>query len=156
MTTATPATPQHATTAAPTVRLGRIHSLSATRAVGRSGQPAVPGITPHHRLAAAYAQRLLEVVTGRRQLEQLLAFATEDVYDRVRTLRALGALRGDGAAVPVLQRVFDCAPRRDALEVTALVRVGDRTETLAFRLECRALTRSQLVTWRFTALESRW
>ncbi|MEY9849941.1 Rv3235 family protein [Streptacidiphilus sp. MAP5-3] len=155
MTTATPATPHHATTAAPTVRLGRIHSLSATRATHAAGRPPVPGTTPHHRLAAAYAQRLLEVVTGRRPVEQLLAFATEDVYDRVRTLRALGALRGEGA-VPVLQRVFDSAPRRDVLEVTALVRVGDRTETLAFRLECRALTRSQLATWRFTALESRW
>jgi hypothetical protein len=130
------------------VRIGRVHSLGATRRQA-------PGTTPHNALARAYAQRLLEVLTGMRPLEQLLAFATEDVYSRVRTLRALACLRADGSA-PVLHRVFDSAPRRDALEVTALVRVGDRTETLAFRLECRALTRSQQVTWRFTALESRW
>jgi hypothetical protein len=135
-------------TAPANVRIGRVHSLGATRRHA-------PGTTAHNALARAYAQRLLEVLTGMRPLEQLLAFATEDVYSRVRTLRALACLRADGAA-PVLHRVFDSAPRRDALEVTALVRVGDRTETLAFRLECRALTRSQQVTWRFTALESRW
>ncbi|WP_042373516.1 Rv3235 family protein [Streptacidiphilus neutrinimicus] len=130
------------------VRIGRLHGVGARR------RP-TPCTTSQNPLARAYAQRLLEVLTGMRPQEQLLAFATEDVYDRVRTLRALGCLRADGSR-PVLQRVFDSAPRQDALEVTALVRVGARTETLAFRLECRALRRSQNITWRFTALESRW
>ena len=126
------------------VRIGRIHGVGARR------RP-TPCTTPQNPLARAYAQRLLEVLAGKRPQEQLLAFATEDVYDRVRTLRALGCLRA-----AALQRVFDSTPRQDALEVTALFHVGDRTETLAFRLECRALKRSQNVTWRFTALESRW
>ncbi|SEL62361.1 Rv3235 family protein [Streptacidiphilus jiangxiensis] len=126
------------------VRIGRLHGVGARR------RP-TPCTTPQNPLARAYAQRLLEVLTGKRPQEQLLAFATEDVYDRVRTLRALGCLRS-GA----LQRVFDSAPREDALEVTALYQVSGRTETLAFRLECRALRRSQNATWRFTALESRW
>jgi hypothetical protein len=98
------------------VRIGRIHGVGARR------RP-TPCTTSRNPLARAYAQRLLEVLTGKRPQEQLLAFATEDVYDRVRTLRALGCLHAGGSR-PVLQRVFDSAPRQDALEVTALIRVG--------------------------------
>jgi hypothetical protein len=47
-----------------------------------------------------------------------------------------------------------CVP--GVLEVTASVRVGERLEMLAFRLELRQEPRRPARTWRFTALETRW
>ncbi|TDU06343.1 hypothetical protein EDD99_4895 [Streptomyces sp. 846.5] len=143
-------------TAATGVRIGRVHSLGATRARQHSGT--APTRTGHNTLARHYAVRLLEVLSGHRVCDQLAALATEDVYDDVRTLVRRRCLHGPGpgTARPVLRRVFDDCPAPGVLEVTATVGVEERLEFLAFRLEQHRTPRRPEPAWRFTALETRW
>lgn len=135
------------------VRLGRLHGVGAQRR--RHGDPA-PTRTGDNLLASRYAQRLLEVLSGHRVCDQLTALSTEEVHDDVRTLARRRCLLGPDGARPVLWKVFDDSPAPGVLEVTASVRVGERLEMLAFRLELRRLPRRPEGTWRFTALETRW
>ncbi|QMU75326.1 hypothetical protein GXW83_05705 [Streptacidiphilus sp. PB12-B1b] len=135
------------------VRLGRLHGVGAGRL--RHCDPA-PTRTDANLLASRYAQRLLEVLSGHRVCEQLTALSTEEVHDDVRTLVRRRCLLGPGGTRPVLWKVFDDSPAPGVLEVAASVRVGDRLEMLAFRLELRRAPRHRNGTWRFTALETRW
>ncbi|WP_034088524.1 Rv3235 family protein [Streptacidiphilus albus] len=135
------------------VRLGRLHGVGAQR--HRHCGPA-PTRTDGNGLAGRYAQRLLEVLSGHRVCEQLIALTTEEVYDDIRTLVRRRCLLGPGNALPLLGRVFDDSPAPGVLEVTAMVRIGERLELLAFRLELRQSRRQPTATWRFTALETRW
>jgi len=137
----------------PRVRLGRVHGVGGSRP--RHCDP-TPTRTPDNLLASRYAQRLLEVLSGHRVCEQLTALATEEVHDDVRTLVHRRCLLGPNGSLPVLWKVFDDSPAPGVLEVTASVRVGERLEMLAFRLELRRAARRPDGTWRFTALETRW
>jgi hypothetical protein len=148
-----PALPPALATAPSGVRLGRLHGVGATR--HRPCDP-TPTRTSANLLASRYAQRLLEVLSGHRVCEQLTALSTEEVHDDVRTLVRRRCLLGPGGTQPVLWKVFDDSPAPGVLEVTASVRVGERLEMLAFRLELRRAPRRQDGTWRFTALETRW
>ena len=135
------------------VRLGRMHGVGAGRLRHRDPAPTRTGDNP---LAGRYAQRLLEVLSGHRVCDQLTALATEEVHDDVRTLVQRRCLLGPNGSLPVLWKVFDDSPAPGVLEVTASVRVGERLEMLAFRLEWRRAPRHPNGTWRFTALETRW
>ena len=135
------------------VRLGRVHGVGANRLRHRDPTPTR---TRDNLLASRYAQRLLEVLSGHRVCDQLTALATEEVHDDVRTLVRRRCLLGPGGSPPVLWKVFDDSPAPGVLEVTASVRVGERLEMLAFRLELRRAPRRPDGTWRFTALETRW
>ena len=137
----------------PALRLGRLHGVGAQRL--RPRDPA-PTRTGDNVLAGHYAQRLLEVLSGHRVCEQLTALATEEVHDDVRTLARRRCLVGPNGERPVLGKVFDDSPAEGVLEVTASVRVGERLEMLAFRLELRRGPRRREAAWRFTAMETRW
>ncbi|QMU67878.1 Rv3235 family protein [Streptacidiphilus sp. P02-A3a] len=135
------------------VRLGRVHGVGGGRLRHRDPTPTRTG---DNLLAGRYAQRLLEVLSGHRVCEQLTALATEAVHDDVRTLVQRRCLLGPNGSQPVLWKVFDDSPAPGVLEVTASVRIGERLEMLAFRLEWRRAPRHPNGTWRFTALETRW
>ncbi|MEY9965734.1 hypothetical protein ABIA33_003784 [Streptacidiphilus sp. MAP12-16] len=135
------------------VRVGRVHGVGAQRAPQCGPAPTRTG---NNGVAGRYAQRLLEVLSGHRVCDQLAALATEDVYDDVRTLVRRRSLRAPGDVLPVLGRVFDDSPAPGVMEVTAAVGLGERVEILAFRLELGRAPRRPEMTWRFTALETRW
>jgi len=145
--------PSPSTSTTPGVRLGRVHGVGASRL--RHHDP-TPTRTGDNQLASRYAQRLLEVLSGHRVCEQLTAIATEEVHNDVRTLVRRRCLLGPNGSLPVLWKVFDDSPAPGVLEVAASVRVGERLEMLAFRLELRRIARRPDGTWRFTALETRW
>jgi Family of unknown function (DUF6459) len=147
------ADPSAPPSAGPGVRLGRVHGVGAARL--RPCDP-TPTRTGDNQLASRYAQRLLEVLSGHRVCEQLTAIATEEVHNDVRTLVRRRCLLGPNGSLPLLWKVFDDSPAPGVLEVAASVRVGERLEMLAFRLELRRVARRPNGTWRFTALETRW
>jgi hypothetical protein len=103
-------------------------------------------------MAAGLVQALLEVMSGRRSVQQLARYTTEDVYTqldcRMKALRALRRRRGivsTGAARLISIRVGE--PSDGVAEVTAVVRRGERHRAVALRLE------GADGRWRCTALQ---
>ena len=91
-------------------------------------------------VAAGLVQALMEVLAGRRPVQQLLPVTTEGVYRqlecRLQALRALRHRRGPasaGAARVVSVHVAE--PGHGVAEVTAVTRRGDRHRAVALRLE---------------------
>lgn len=113
-----------------------------------------PTRTSQAELAARFAQRLVEVLTGVRPLGQLQRHTTLPAYQQLGTLVRTGALRPRGSAAttrPRLGRVYDSAPGPGALEVCVRVELGPRHHMVAFRLEQHRRTEQ----WQCAAVEAR-
>ena len=92
------------------------------------------------RMAAGLVQAVMEVIAGRRPLQQLMQYTTEEVYGelqcRVGAVRALRIRRGGGQYGPArLRSVHVDEPADGVAEVTAVVRRGERHRAVALRLE---------------------
>ncbi|GAA2839606.1 hypothetical protein GCM10010441_74990 [Kitasatospora paracochleata] len=111
-----------------------------------------PGTTPAHRdLAARFAHRLVEVLTGVRPVGQLQRHTTMNGYQQLTALVRTGPLRPRGGASRMrLGRVYDSAPGPGALEVCVRVEFGHRHHMVAFRLEQHHRTAQ----WQCTAVEA--
>lgn len=98
-----------------------------------------------------YLVVLLEVLSGHRPPQQLLRWSTADIYSGVQRRAALQArLRartGVAGHAPRVQSVRTCSPTTGVVEVSAVVRDGDRVRANALRVEGREGR------WRVTALE---
>lgn len=114
-----------------------------------------PGTPPGHdarALAARFAHRLVEVLTGARPSGQLMRHTSLDGYGQLASLVRAGALRRGGAAVrPRLGPVHDRSPSPDAVEACVRVDLGRRHHMVAFRLEQRGPAGQ----WQCTAVEAR-
>jgi len=138
---------------APSVRLGRVHGTGATRVHARPRCAPARSDDRHH-LATAFAQRLVEVLTGQRPRDQLHPHTSFPVSERLGALIRQGALRPESGCRPALHRVYESEPAEGVVEVCACVRLaGGRLEMLAFRLELRCDQRGRRG-WTMTALET--
>ncbi|MFD8082181.1 Rv3235 family protein [Kitasatospora sp. NPDC059722] len=112
---------------------------------------APPGHDPRA-LAARFAHRLVEVLTGARPSGQLMRHTSLDGYGQLASLVRTGALRRAGAgARPRLGPVHDRSPSPDAVEACVRVDLGRRHHMVAFRLEQRGPAGQ----WQCTAVEAR-
>ena len=103
-------------------------------------------------LAARFAHRLVEVLTGVRPAGQLQRHTTLDGYGRLTALVRSGPLRPRGAAArPRLGRVHDSAPSAGVVEACVLVGSGSRHHMVAFRLEQQRRTGA----WQCAVVETR-
>ncbi len=119
------------------------------RPAPRPRVPAVPGAGEResHRW---FADRLLDVLTGRHPVSRLLGLTTGPaVYEQVWELAVSGVLRPPaGRPSPRVRRCGCRCPVPGAREVWALVASGDTLRALAFRLEHGPDHR-----WRYAALD---
>ena len=105
--------------------------------------------------ARRYTQAAVEIVGGDRPVSQLLRWSTREVYEdldrRAQLVARAGRHRaGQGRVQPVRPKVLGvhtCFLSRDAVEVSAHVRYGERSRALAARFENTDRR------WRCTALE---
>ncbi|GJF30082.1 hypothetical protein KNE206_27820 [Kitasatospora sp. NE20-6] len=103
-------------------------------------------------VAARFAHRLVEVLTGVRPVGQLQRHTTLQAYQQLTALVRGGPLRPRGTAPRTrLGRVYDSAPGPGALEVCVRVEFGPRHHMVAFRLERHRRTEQ----WQCAAVESR-
>ncbi|MFI2611485.1 Rv3235 family protein [Kitasatospora sp. NPDC018619] len=103
-------------------------------------------------LAARFAHRLVEVLTGARPSGQLARHTSLDGYGQLASLVRAGALRRGGPADrPRLGPVHDRSPSPDAVEACVRVDFGRRHHVVAFRLEQRGPAGQ----WQCTAVEAR-
>lgn len=167
-----PATVRHLTTLhAPRVRplvhaTGHPHARRPAHTPHQ--QPPVPAAEPrrprhpraacapahgsHTELAARFAQRLVEVLTGLRPAGQLQRHTTVPAYQQLTALVRSGPLRPRGRVTGHrLGRVYDSAPLPGALEVCVRVELGPRHHMVAFRLERHRRTDQ----WQCAAVEAR-
>ncbi|MFI5533546.1 Rv3235 family protein [Kitasatospora sp. NPDC051853] len=111
-----------------------------------------PVRTERSQLAARFAHRLVEVLTGHRPAGQLQRHTTLPGYQQLTALVRTGPLRPRGHLTPHrLGRVYDSAPTPRALEVCVRVEFGPRHHMVAFRLEQHRRTDQ----WQCTAVEAR-
>lgn len=91
----------------------------------------VPQVDPVRGVAAGVVRVLLEVVDGRRRVEQVAAVASPSVCRYMRAARL-------GQAAPRVFRVRSlrlCRPAESVLEAAAVVAIAGRVRALAARLE---------------------
>jgi hypothetical protein len=115
------------------------------------GEPRAPLPCPR-RTAAHLVQGIMEVLAGRRAIQQLMPVTTEHVYEelgcRVAALRTLRTRRGVAVSSPArLHSMRVDEPAEGVAEVSAVVRRGDRHRAVALRLE------GADGRWRCTALQ---
>ncbi|MFE7594534.1 Rv3235 family protein [Kitasatospora sp. NPDC057512] len=120
---------------------------------GAPGPDSAPGSGPASgALAARFARRLVEVLTGARPSGQLMRHTSLDGYGQLASLVRAGALRRGGPADrPRLGPVHDRSPSPDAVEACVRVDLGRRHHMVAFRLEQRGPAGQ----WQCTAVEAR-
>ncbi|WP_329495216.1 Rv3235 family protein [Kitasatospora herbaricolor] len=156
----TPA-PQHATAAPHGPAPHRSGAPRHPRHPRAACAPAAHG-TPGHaggteravraELAARFALRLVEVLTGVRPAGQLQRHTTLDGYGGLTALVRSGPLRPRGAVTrPRLGRVHDSAPSPEVVEACVRVELGPRHHMVAFRLERHRRTGQ----WQCAAVEAR-
>ncbi|MFJ7908748.1 Rv3235 family protein [Kitasatospora sp. NPDC096204] len=117
----------------------------------RAACTGAPGPDPGA-LAARFAHRLVEVLTGARPSGQLMRHTSLAGYGQLASLVRAGALRRGGPADrPRLGPVHDRSPSPDAVEACVRVDLGRRHHMVAFRLEQRGPAGQ----WQCTAVEAR-
>jgi hypothetical protein len=130
----------------------------ATRRDPRRPGPAIrPGSPPafiaprpaERRPHRWFAQRLLDVLSGRRPIGWMLGHVSGPAYDRLWELAGRTVLRPPaGRPTPVLRRCGYASPAPGVLEAYALIASGTALRALAFRLE-----RGQDHRWRCAAVD---
>lgn len=113
--------------------------------------PAAARQAPHPQPHRWFADRLLDVLSGRRPVTWMLGHTTgETTYDQLWELAAQGVLRPPkGRPTPLVRRCGYGVPTPGVLESYALIASGDALRALAFRLEYGADRR-----WRCAAVET--
>ncbi|WP_420813899.1 Rv3235 family protein [Phytoactinopolyspora endophytica] len=88
------------------------------------------------RWCARLAQAAVESIQGRRPLQQLLRWTTEEVYD---WLAGQAAARRDvpPGPRPSIRSVRVCEVNTHVFEAAAVLQMGERTRALALRCEAR-------------------
>ncbi|MFJ2814133.1 Rv3235 family protein [Streptomyces sp. NPDC087294] len=125
------------------------HASSATAAA-----PTVPAQSrrrlpvPQQRPTDLFADRLLEVLSGRRPVHWMLRHTAGRAYDQLTLLAERAPLRTRGP-LPVVRDIGYYVPRPGAIEAFARIGAGDRVRALAFRLE-----QGPDLRWRCTAVEA--
>ncbi|WP_406008607.1 Rv3235 family protein [Streptomyces sp. NBC_00637] len=118
-----------------------------------AGSPTAPVQIPRRpvsqpRPTDLFADRLLEVLTGRRPVHFMLRHTVGHAYDDLAHLAERGPLRTTRGARPVVRDIGYYVPRPGAIEAFARIGAGDRLRAMAFRLELGTDHR-----WRCTAVE---
>ena len=108
----------------------------------------LPGPAALDPWARRYLQAVIDIVAGDRPAAQLVRWTSPGVMNDL-TRRAqliaragghtpgLGRIRGSSAVRPQLRSLRTCVVHRDAAEVSAHVRYGERSRALAARFERR-------------------
>ncbi len=128
--------------------------MPAARADHPDGAAPAPSAT----WAARFAQILAETLAGARPPRQMVPWTTAETRRRIRELGPLLSASGP----PRVRRVLTARPAPGVLEMTILVRAGERTRAVAVRVE-RAAQHDHPVTvsadapaaWLCTAIEAR-
>jgi hypothetical protein len=94
-----------------------------------------------------FADRLVEVLSGRRPVHCMLRHTAGRAYDELARLAEHGPLRTHGTR-PVVRDIGYYVPRSGAIEAFARIGAGDQLRAMAFRLE-----QGQDLRWRCTAVE---
>ncbi len=94
-----------------------------------------------------FAERLVEVLSGRRPVHCMLRHTVGRAYDELAWLAERGPLRTRGTR-PVVRDVGYYVPRPGAVEAFARIGAGDQLRAMAFRLE-----QGPDLRWRCTAVE---
>ncbi|MFE9686162.1 Rv3235 family protein [Streptomyces sp. NPDC006285] len=94
-----------------------------------------------------FAERLVEVLSGRRPVHSMLRHTAGRAYDELAWLAERGPLRTRGTR-PVVRDIGYYIPRSGAVEAFARIGAGDQLRAMAFRLE-----QGQDLRWRCTAVE---
>ncbi|MCX4748718.1 Rv3235 family protein [Kitasatospora sp. NBC_01287] len=137
-----------------------IRRLAAARRPAPHRAPTGRAVAPRHPraacddgdLAARFALRLVEVLSGLRPIGQLARHTTHDGYRLLARLAGQGPLRRPGQPQrPRLARVHESAPAAGVLEVCVRVESGERHHMVAFRLERHRRTEQ----WQLAAVEAR-
>ncbi len=121
----------------------------APGATGGGGpQPSAPPRPPvRPRPTDLFAERLVEVLSGRRPVHCMLRHTAGRAYDELARLAERGPLRTRGER-PVVRDIGYYVPRSGAVEAFARIGAGDRLRAMAFRLE-----QGPDLRWRCTAVE---
>ncbi|GAA2242186.1 MULTISPECIES: Rv3235 family protein [Kitasatospora] len=151
--------PVGAASKGPSTTPAPLHTPAPVRVPGEPRRPRHPraACAPahgggHSELAARFAHRLVEVLTGRRPAGQLQRHTTVPGYQQLTALVRSGPLRPRGQVVGHrLGQVYDSAPAPGALEVCVRVEFGHRHHVVAFRLEQHRRTEQ----WQCAAVEAR-
>ncbi|MFS8202634.1 Rv3235 family protein [Streptomyces sp. CWNU-52B] len=112
---------------------------------GLAGTAASP--TPPPRPTDLFAERLVEVLSGRRPVHSMLRHTAGRAYDELAWLAERGPLRTRGTR-PVVRDIGYYVPRQGAVEAFARIGAGDQLRAMAFRLE-----QGPDLRWRCTAVE---
>jgi hypothetical protein len=99
---------------------------------------------------AQFAQALAETLAGARPPRQIVPWTTAETRRRIRELAPLLSAAGP----PRVRRVLAAQPVPGVLEMTILVRAGERTRAVAVRVE-RAIQRDRMAAAR-TGPPARW
>lgn len=102
----------------------------------RGGRPRRPGTPDPARPHDWFAERLVQVLSGRSPVHTLLGHVRQEAFEQLVRLADSAPLREDGAPA-VVRRVGFCRPAAGVLEVFARIGSADRLRALAFRLEHR-------------------
>ncbi|MDQ1038263.1 hypothetical protein QFZ75_004679 [Streptomyces sp. V3I8] len=115
----------------------------------RSAPPTAPdGVPPPGpRPTDLFADRLVEVLSGRRPVHCMLRHTAGRAYDELARLAERGPLRTHGTR-PVVRDIGYYVPRSGAIEAFARIGAGDQLRAMAFRLE-----QGPDLRWRCTAVE---
>lgn len=117
----------------------------------RPGGPAPRGALrtppPQPRPTDLFADRLVEVLSGRRPVHCMLRHTAGRAYDELAWLAERGPLRTRGTR-PFVRDIGYYVPRPGVVEAFARIGAGDRLRAMAFRLE-----QGKDLRWRCTAVE---
>ncbi|MFJ2263189.1 Rv3235 family protein [Streptomyces sp. NPDC087844] len=102
---------------------------------------------PQPRPTDVFADRLVEVLSGRRPVHCMLRHTAGRAYDELAWLAEHSPLRTRGTR-PFVRDIGYYVARPDAVEAFARIGAGDQLRAMAFRLE-----QGQDLRWRCTAVE---
>ncbi|MEU9182973.1 Rv3235 family protein [Streptomyces sp. NPDC048484] len=122
-------------------------SVSAAASTALPSSPLRTPPPPRPRPTDLFADRLVEVLSGRRPVHCMLRHTAGRAYDELAWLAERGLLRTHGTR-PVVRDIGYYVPRSGAVEAFARIGAGDQLRAMAFRLE-----QGPDLRWRCTAVE---
>lgn len=105
-----------------------------SRGVVRPMPSAGTALPNPRRWAARVAQALVEILYGKRPVQQLLHWTSRAVYHQLASKAATNA-RAAPTAAPYVRSVRVCEVNSEVVEACAVLHAGDHVRALAFRLE---------------------
>lgn len=126
---------------------GTARPTGAPAATGADTAPSTARAAVGPRPTDLFAERLVEVLSGRRPVHCMLRHTAGRAYDELAWLAERGPLRTRGTR-PVVRDIGYYVPRPGAVEAFARIGAGDQLRAMAFRLE-----QGPDLRWRCTAVE---